>query len=65
MGGPSPRAELSNGDDVFAVYLGNTQNPLDATPIWRYSARDALQHPSVPAVDKFRKAIEQAEKARK
>src|SRR5215470_4820563 len=65
MGGPSPRAELSNGDDVFAVYLGKTQNPLDATPIWRYSSHDALQHPSVPAVDKFRKAIEQAEKARK
>jgi len=65
MGGPSPRTELSNGDDVFAVYLGKTENPLDASPIWRYSAHDALQHPSVPAVDKFHKAIEQAEKAKK
>ena len=65
MGGPSPRAEVSNGDDVFEVYLGKTPKPLDSSPIWRYSSRDALQHPSVPAVDKFHKAIEQAEKAKK
>ena len=65
MGGPTGRTEVSNGDDVFAVYLGKTDHPLDAVPIWRYSAGDALQHSSVPAVDKFRKAIEQAEKAKK
>ena len=65
MGGPTGRTEFSNGDDVFAVYFGKTDHPLDAVPIWRYSAHDALQHSSVPAVDKFRKAIEQAEKAKK
>ena len=64
-GGPSGQTEISNGEDVFAVYLGKTQNPLDASPIWRYSAHDGLQHPSVPAVEKFHKAIEQAEKAKK
>ena len=50
---------------AVAVYFGKTDHPLDAIPIWRYSAHDALQHSSVPAVDKFRKAIEQAEKAKK
>ena len=65
IGGPSGQTEISNGEDVFAVYLGKTENPLDASPIWRYSAHDGLQHPSVPAVEKFHKAIEQAEKAKK
>ena len=65
MGTPTGRTEISNGDDVFAVYMGKIDHPLDGSPLWRYSARDALQHPSVPAVDKFRKAIERAEKAKK
>jgi hypothetical protein len=64
-GGPTGQTEISKGEDVFAVYLGKTENPLDASPIWRYSASDGLQHPAVPAVDKFHKAIEQAEKAKK
>ena len=61
---PSPRMEIGSGDDIFSVYRGGGQYPLDAPPLWRYSAKNALQHPSVPAVDKFRKAIEEAEKAK-
>jgi len=61
---PSPRMEIGSGDDIFSVYRGGGQYPLDAPPLWRYSARNALQHPSVPAIDKFRKAIEEAEKAK-
>ncbi|HXZ81370.1 MAG TPA: hypothetical protein VEG30_15685 [Terriglobales bacterium] len=38
------------------------QYPLDSPPAWRYTAKDALRSPSVPAVAKFRKAIEDAEK---
>jgi len=64
-GGPTERTEISNGDDVFSVYLGKTDHPLDFSPLWKYSSPDALRHSSVPAVEKFRKAIEQAEKAKK
>jgi len=61
---PSMRTEVSTPDDVFSVYRGREDNPLDAPPLWRYIARDGLKHPGVPAVDKFRKAIEDAEKAK-
>ena len=63
---PPPRPQVETGSqDTFAVYRGSgdINNPLDAPAAWRYSASDALQSPSVPAVDKFRKAIADAEKA--
>src|SRR5207244_3069975 len=37
----------------------------DAGPVWRAIAHDGRQHPTVTAVQKFRKAIEEAEKTRK
>ncbi|AXC15278.1 hypothetical protein ACPOL_6034 [Acidisarcina polymorpha] len=37
-------------------------SPLDAPAVWRYMARNALESPSVPAVDAFRKAIAESEK---
>ena len=43
-----------------AVGLGD--NALDAPAIWRYSTRDALSSPGVPAVDAFKKLIAEAEK---
>lgn len=61
---PTPRTEVSMPDDVFAVYIGRPDQPLDSPPLWRYAARNGLQHPTVPAVEKFRKAIEDAEKAK-
>jgi hypothetical protein len=63
---PSPHPQIESGSqDTFAVYRGSADinNPLDAPAAWRYSASDALQSPSVPAVDKFRKAIADTEKA--
>jgi hypothetical protein len=47
---------------MFAVYRGRRDDPLDSTPVWRLSAKDALRSPSVPAVDEFRKLIVEAEK---
>jgi hypothetical protein len=64
IGGPTMRTEVGTPDDVFSVYRGGEDNPLDAPPLWRYVARDGLKHPAVPAVDKFRKAIDDAEKAK-
>ena len=59
---PSPQIEAGATDDMFVVYQGGAGNPLDGPPAWRYCKKDALKSPSVPAVDEFRKAIEEAEK---
>jgi hypothetical protein len=57
------RTEVTNPEDSFLVYMGGSETPLDGTPIWKYLAKDGLQSPSVPAVDAFRKAIAETEKA--
>jgi len=59
---PSPQAEVGAADDVFAVYRGKRENALDAPSVWRYTAKDALSSPGVPAVDAFRKLLVEAEK---
>jgi len=46
------------------VYHGKQNNALDTPSVWRYSAKDALRSPGVPAVDEFRKVIVEAEKQR-
>jgi hypothetical protein len=61
--GPHPQVEAGNPDDTFLVYRGNREDPLDSPPVWRYMSRDALRSPGVPAVEAFRKAIVEAEKA--
>ena len=60
---PHPQIDSGSTQDTFAVYRGDLEKPLDNAPVWRYVAIDALQSPSVPAVDRFRKAIADAEKA--
>jgi hypothetical protein len=63
--GPRIGTEIGPMDDLMAVYRGATQYPLDNPAVWRYTAQNALQSPTVPAVGQFRKAIEQAEKQQK
>jgi hypothetical protein len=62
---PHPEAEIgtSTSEDSFLVYRGRIENPLDGSPIWRYEAKNALKPHAVPAVDAFRKALDQAEQA--
>jgi hypothetical protein len=60
---PSPQMEIGRADDLFVVYKGGDEKPLDAPPAWRYVGTDGLSPRSVPAVAAFRKAIENAEKA--
>ncbi|HEY1985791.1 MAG TPA: hypothetical protein VGG85_10295 [Terracidiphilus sp.] len=61
--GPHPQAEIGSSQDMFVVYRGNHNNdPLAAPSVWRYTAKNALQSPSVPAVEEFRKLIAEAEK---
>lgn len=60
----SPQMEVGDGQDAFAVYRGRRNNALDSAPVWRYSDKDALRTPDLPAVDAFRKAVLEAEKQR-
>jgi hypothetical protein len=60
---PHPQIEAGEADDSFLVYEGQQKDALDGNPGWRYVAKDALHAHNVPAVDAFRKAIEDAEKA--
>jgi hypothetical protein len=61
---PAPQTEVGPSEDMFVVYEGldRAGNPLERAPAWRYQAKNALHSPDVPAVDAFRKAIEEAEK---
>jgi hypothetical protein len=63
--GPQLGSQIGPSEDMLEVYLGGIDRPLDAPPIWRYTAKNALDGPQVPAVEQFRKAIEESEKQRK
>lgn len=63
--GPRPGTEFGGNEDSFEVYQGRVQYPLDAAPLWRYRANNALDAPQVPAVEQFRKAIAESEKQQK
>lgn len=59
---PQPQVTMGDSEDMFLVYRGKRDHPLDSSPVWRYIAKDGLRSPGVPAVDEFRKAIVEAEK---
>ncbi len=63
--GPHIGKEIGRANDVFEVYRGRGPYALNSSPIWRYSAKDALKAPNVPAVEQFRKAIAASEKKQK
>ncbi|HET7442069.1 MAG TPA: hypothetical protein VFJ47_12265 [Terriglobales bacterium] len=63
--GPRMGTEVGPSEDLFEVYRGNVEYPLDSPPVWRYMGNDALLPPVVPAVEQFRKVIEEAEKQQK
>jgi hypothetical protein len=57
------QTEIGSSDDSFTVYKGDVDKPLDSAPAWRYLAKDGLRPHTVPAVDAFRKALAEADKA--
>jgi hypothetical protein len=61
--GPHPQTEIGEADDSFVVYRGGVEDPLDASPAWRFTSKDGLRPHTVPAVAEFRKAVADAEKA--
>ena len=62
--GPRVSNEVGSSEDAFEVYMGGVQDPLEASPLWRYMSKDALKAPRVEAVEQFRKAIDQSEQQR-
>jgi hypothetical protein len=64
---PTPQMEAASPDDMFSVYAGQGDNTSFAQrpAVWRYSNKNALRSPDVPAVAEFRKAIEASEKQQK
>jgi hypothetical protein len=58
-----PGMELRAEDDTFKVFQGGGQHPVDNAPVWTYVAKDGLKVPGVAAVEQFRKAVEESEKA--
>ena len=50
-------------DDLFTVYKGGVDNPLDGAPLWKLVTKDGLAPHNVPAVGEFRKALAAADKA--
>jgi len=65
-GAPGPQIEAGSSQDTFVVYRGKKDDPglspLDAPAVWRYSAKNALASPSVPAVEAFHKLIVESQK---
>jgi len=61
-GRASPGMEVGSSDDMFKVFRADIYSGHDA-PVWQYVAKDGLKPPAVTAVEQFRKAVEEAEKA--
>jgi hypothetical protein len=62
---PEPGLESGPPLDMLTVYRGSSNpnvSPLDMPPVWRYYRKDALDSPSVPAVQAFRKDVAESEK---
>src|SRR5215472_9076788 len=62
--GPHISNEIGSSEDSFKVYRGGVEYPLDASPLWHYMGKNALDAPTVAAVSQFRKAIDESEKQR-
>jgi hypothetical protein len=60
--GVTTGATAGSPDDTLQVFSGHTRDPLSGPSLWRYSSKDCLDSPDVPAVTKLRNAVESAEK---
>lgn len=60
---PHRGVEVGAENDTFMVFQGGVQYPVDNAAVWKYIAKDGLKPPGVAAVEQFRKAIEESQKA--
>jgi hypothetical protein len=59
---PGLGGEVGSTDDTFLVYQGQVDAPLERAPVWRFTAKNALNPPEVLAVAEFKKAVDEAVK---
>ena len=59
---PGLGGEVGSSDDTLLVYQGQVDAPLERAPVWRFTAKNALNPPGVPAVAEFKKAVDEAVK---
>lgn len=57
-----PVAQAGTPGDVFQVFNGKIDDPLNSPPGWQYVKKDGLHSHDVPAVAAFRKAVAEADK---
>ncbi|MES1258926.1 MAG: hypothetical protein ABUS51_10865 [Acidobacteriota bacterium] len=57
-----PQTEVGNTADAFLVFEGNHHFDEDGIPGWKWIQKNGLHPHNVPAVDEFRKALEEADK---
>ncbi|HXR33076.1 MAG TPA: hypothetical protein VN830_05190 [Verrucomicrobiae bacterium] len=63
-GRTSPGMEAGSiTEDLLQVFRGGDTYAANSAPVWTYSVKDGLNPPGVAAVEKFRKTLEEAEKA--
>lgn len=63
-GRASPGMEAGTiAEDMFEVFRGGDTYGVSSAPVWTYVAKDGLKPPGMAAVEKFRKTLEEAEKA--
>jgi hypothetical protein len=60
---PHTGVEVGAEDDMFKVFQGKVQYPVDNAPVWKYPGKEGLKAPDMKAVTEFRKAVEESEKA--
>jgi hypothetical protein len=60
---PHAGVEVGPRDDTFNVFQGRREYPLDSPTVWRCTLKDGLNAPDVTAVEQFRKAVEESDKA--
>lgn len=60
---PHTGVEVGPRDDSFNVFQGRREYPLDSPAVWRCTVKDGLNAPDVTAVEQFRKAVEESDKA--
>ena len=55
-------AEAGNPDDYLMLTLFPTNNPFDATYIWKRRQNNGFQGRKIPLFEEFRKAVEESDK---
>ena len=50
-------------EDAFEVFIGGDQYSANSAPVWVCRKVDGLKAPTMSAVEEFRKAVEETEKA--